>query len=86
MLSDEKLARCRDVGIRALSYNMQLRGVGGDIVNVGDLMIDMHAEITRLQTAMREAIRLHEQPHYGDVSTQVDNSSDAIDILREALP
>ena len=43
------------------------------------------AEIERLKAAMYEAIRLAEQPHYGDRGDALDHCFEAIDVLRTTL-
>ena len=39
----------------------------------------------RLEEAMRKAILLAEQPHYGDRGDALDHCFDGIDVLRDAL-
>ena len=41
--------------------------------------------IEELEAAIRNAITLAEQPHYGDRDTALDHCFDAIDVLRDAL-
>lgn len=49
------------------------------------LLAKQTARAERLEAAMREAIMLAEQPHYGDRGDALDHCFDAIDVLRATL-
>ena len=45
----------------------------------------LEAKLARAVEVMREAIRLSEQPHYGDRDGALDHCFDAIDVLRTTI-
>ena len=46
---------------------------------------ELEANLAKAVEVMREAIRLSEQPHYGDRGDALDHCFDAIDVLRTTL-
>ena len=50
-----------------------------------DRIEELEANLAKAVEVMREAIRLSEQPHYGDRGDALDHCFDAIDVLRTTL-
>ena len=50
-----------------------------------DRIKELEAKLAKAVEVMREAIRLSEQPHYGDRGNALDHCFDAIDVLRTTL-
>ena len=46
---------------------------------------ELEAKLAKAVEAMREAIRLADQPHYGDRGDALDHCFDAIDVLRTTI-
>ena len=66
-----------------MSYDLVKR-LREEFVDFDDLT-DAADRIEQLEVAIRNAITLAEQPHYGDRDTALDHCFDAIDVLRDAL-
>lgn len=69
----EKLAACG-------RYSEAAKRFGGRVVYSAPVISSM-----QLEAAIREAIRIGSQPHYGDNVTALDHYEEAMEILRKAL-
>lgn len=73
VLEIERLAACGQ-------YSEAAERFGGRATYGGPAVSAM-----KLDAAIREAIRIGSQPHYGDHVTALDHYSEAMEILRKAL-
>lgn len=60
-------------------------GYADEVKIVADYVAELEERLATIHRVAQEAIKTHDQPHYGGVDTAMDHSADAIDLLRTAL-